>query len=150
MLKDGDLTYKELTVLMRERGLKVLEKFEQVIFSGVEHSELLSILRDLKDLWRDVYRPALTSFSCEAVGGKPEAAITVSLMITLGGAGLGIHDDIIDRSSTKHFRRRILGLHGPDNALIVGDLLIGKILTAIQEIIRETNQPNKVEDIIET
>jgi len=150
MIKNGDLTDQELPVLIEKRGREVLEKFEQVIFSGIEQPKLRSILRDVNSYWKDVYRPALISFSCEAVGGNSEATGAASLMFSLGGAALGIHDDIIDKSSVKRFRRRIPGLHGPDNALIVGDLILGKVLTAIQEIVREINRPKKVIDIIET
>jgi len=149
MLKDRAHTDKELTALIQERGLNVLEKFKRVIFPGVEHSKLLSSLEDVKSYWKDAYRPALTSFSCEAVGGKPEDAITVSIMITLAGAGIGIHDDLIDKSLTKHFRRTILKLHGFDHALLTGDLLIVKALTTVRDILKEVS-PSKVSDVIET
>lgn len=149
MLKDKDLTYTELTALIEERGQKVLERFGHVAVSGVNHSRLLSILGDLKAYWKDMYRPALTSFSCEAVGGQLGAADVVGLMITVVGAGLGIHDDIIDKSLNKHFRMTILGLHGLDDALLVGDLLIIKSWATIREMIRKTCQPKKIVSVIE-
>jgi geranylgeranyl diphosphate synthase type II len=125
-----------LSALINERGSRILEKFRQTIVSGVSHPSLLSILTDVKKYWKDNYRPALTSFSCEAVGGQPAAADDASLMITLLSAGLGIHDDIIDKSQNKHFRMTILGLHGVENALLAGDLFIVKALTTSRGIIR--------------
>lgn len=147
--KDKDPALEKLAVEMEERSRKTLERFGQVSVSGVNHPKLLSILADVKAYWKDNFRPALTSFSCEAVGGQPEAADDVNLMITLMGAGLGIHDDIIDKSLNKHFRTTILGLHGIDNALLVGELFIVKALTQIREIARKTCDPKKIENIIE-
>jgi geranylgeranyl pyrophosphate synthase len=147
--KDKDLAIKKLAVKMEERSRKTLERFGQVSVSGVNHSQLLSILADVKAYWKDNFRPALTSFSCEAVGGQPEAADDVSLMITLMGAGLGIHDDIIDKSLNKHFRTTILGLHGVDDALLVGELFIVKALTQVREMVRKADNPKKIENIIE-
>ncbi len=68
----------------------------------------------------------MTVYSCEAVGGRVSMAKEAGLMITLTAAGMGIHDDIIDKSQNKHFRETILGLHEIDNALLVGDLLLIK------------------------
>jgi len=133
---------------MRERGLKVIEKFKQVIFIGVEDPKLSAILEDLKNYWTDLYRPTLTSLSCEAVGGEPDATIKVSLMVTLAGVGIGIHDDIVDQSKTKHFKRTILGLHGPKYSLFVGDLLVLKALTMVRELVGEDYQTEKILDII--
>ena len=71
--------------------------------------KIRAALEDVKKYWRDLNRPTLTSFSCEAVGGDSEAAENAALMFTLASSGFGVHDDIIDRSSKKHLRRTILG-----------------------------------------
>jgi geranylgeranyl diphosphate synthase type I len=98
--------------------------------------------------WKDMLRPALASFCCEAVGGQPDATDDLGLMVTLIAAGMGVHDDIVDKSSNKHFRMTILGLHNADAALVTGDLLIVKALTAIREIAKSTCPPEKTEKII--
>ena len=149
-MENDEVSQKELALLQRKRAGNVLKKFEQVIFSGIENPKILSIVKDVKDYWKDVYRPALISFSCEAVGGKPDDTIVTSLMVTLAGAGIGIHDDIIDKSIFKHFRKTIVGLHNLDEALVVGDILIVKGLTAIKDIVKQAYEPNKVANIIET
>lgn len=149
MPKEKDPALEELAAKMEERSRKTLERFAQVSVSGVNHPQLLSVLADVKAYWKDNFRPALTSFSCEAVGGRPEAADDVSLMVTLMGAGLGIHDDIIDKSLNKHFRTTILGLHGVDNALLVGELLVVKALTHVREMVRKTCDLKKIGNIIE-
>jgi len=149
MVKDKDHAFKELATKMEERSRRTLERFGQVSVSGVTNPQLLSMLADVKAYWKDNFRPALVSFSCEAVGGQPEAADDVSLMITLMGAGLGIHDDIIDKSENKHFRMTILGLHGKDNALLLGELLTVKALTTVREIAVKARHPTDIENIIE-
>ncbi|MGD9131952.1 MAG: polyprenyl synthetase family protein [Candidatus Bathyarchaeota archaeon] len=106
-------------------------------------------MEDVKGYWTDMFRPALTSFSCEAVGGQPEIVDDASLMFTLAAAGIGIHDDIIDKSSKKHFRMTILGLHGLNKALLAGDLLIVKAWSMVHEMIRKTCQPIKIANIAE-
>jgi geranylgeranyl diphosphate synthase type I len=149
MLGDKDLTSKDLAALMEERGRRVLRKFGLAAVSGVNDPQLLSILHDVRAYWKDTFRPALTSFCCEAVGGKPEAADNVSLMITLASAGGGIHDDIIDKSLNKHFRMTVLGLHGLDYALLVGDLLIIKGWTMAREAVKKASKPEKFAEVIE-
>jgi geranylgeranyl pyrophosphate synthase len=149
MSGDGDFSL-EFPDLFHERGQKVLERFKEAIFTDIEDSKLISILEHVKKNWKDTYRPALTSFSCEAVGGDPDSTITPSLMITLTGAGIGIHDDIIDKSSIKHFRRTFFGLRNRDEALVVGDLLIIKALTLTQKIFDEISNPKKASDVIKT
>jgi geranylgeranyl diphosphate synthase type I len=116
----------------------------------VKNPILLAALEDVKSYWKDFNRPTLTCLSCEAVGGDPEIAETAGLMFTLASAGFGIHDDIIDRSLHKHLRRTILGLHGIDAALLVGDLLIVKAWTIAHEILRKTSNPPKIADIMKT
>ena len=140
----------ELNALIRNRAERILEKFGQVAISQVRDSRLLATLEDVKSYWRDYNRPTLTCLSCEAVGGDPGIAEGAGLMFTLASAGFGIHDDILDRSSHKHLRRTILGLHGIDTALLVGDLFIVKAWTVAHEMFRKTSHPTKIADVLMT
>ncbi len=150
MPKKIDLCNEDLTNFLDERGMKVVEKFKEAATQGVTNSELLSILADVKDYWKDTFRPALSSIACEAVGGQPKMVEGISLMITLTAAGIGIHDDIIDQSLNKHFRMTILGLHNRDHALLAGDLLIVKGLTIVQEALNKNHRLDKLKDVIKT
>ncbi|HCW08098.1 MAG TPA: hypothetical protein DGG95_12120, partial [Cytophagales bacterium] len=145
----NESTNEDLSLKMRERSYRILERFQRTSISGVNHPKLLSILADVNAYWKDILRPSLASFSSEAVGGKSNAADEACLMITLMGAGLGIHDDIIDRSLSKHSRMTILGLHGVDNALLIGELFIVKSLTIIREMIKKNYNTETIEKIIE-
>ena len=155
MSKHENLLDEELGILIKERSKKALERFEQVAISDVKDPKLLEILADVKKYWsssksisRDLVRPALTSFSCEAVGGDPENAEAACLMFTLASSGFGIHDDILDRSLNKHLRSTILGLHGIDGALLCGDLLIVKAWSILSEMIRRNHNPTKIAEIM--
>ena len=115
--------------------------------SKISDSDLLAILETVNDYWDDGFRPALTSFSCEAVGGTFAMAIDAGVMFTLASAGFGIHDDIIDKTATKHSRKTIPRLFGVDKALLAGDLLILKASTIVQEIIQK-DPSVKIADIL--
>lgn len=149
IVEDKELAFKEVNDLIRERCEKILEKFGQMIVLGVKEPKLLSALEDVQKYWRDFNRPSLTFFSCEAVGGTYEISQDAALIFTLASSGFGIHDDILDRSKSKHLRMTILGLHGVDTALLVGDLLIVKAWTLAHELIRKTCNPIKIADVLE-
>jgi geranylgeranyl diphosphate synthase type I len=139
---------KGINTIIKERCKKILEKFGQVAISHVKDPKLLAALEDVKNYWRDLNRPSLTLFSCEAVGGDPEISEDAALMLTLASSGFGLHDDILDRSENKHLRMTILGLHGADIALLVGDLLMVKAWTVAHEMVRNTCNPTKIADIL--
>ena len=94
--------------IINKKGNKVFERFQEEIFSEIENPELILILNRVKNYWDDTFRPALTQLSFEAVGGKNGIVGDAGLVFTLAAAGAGIHDDIIDKSSKKHFKRRLI------------------------------------------
>jgi geranylgeranyl pyrophosphate synthase len=109
---------------------------------NITEPELLTILRFESDYWREPFRPALTSFSCEAVGGSIEQGTNAGVLFTLSTAGFGIHDDIIDNTSKKHFRRTISDKFGLNKALLTGDFLVLKASTMLQQITAEMEHEN--------
>jgi geranylgeranyl pyrophosphate synthase len=149
-----NISHSELNKAVEVRSRRILERFGQVATSKVKDPKMLAILEDVKKYWNDLrtcalFRPALTSFSCEAVGGNPEAAEDAGLIFTLAASGIGIHDDILDKSPHKHLRKTILGIYGVDSALLVGDLLIVKAWTMFHEMIRKAHKPSRIADIME-
>lgn len=148
MIQKG-ITRDYLDSLIKERGQKILKRFSQVAVIGVTDPKLLEVIHFVISYWKDNFRPAFTSFCCEAVGGKIREVEDVSLMITLLSAGGGIHDDVLDKSSHKHFRKTVLGKYGLDSAILVGDLFILKGWMMARELIKKNFQPDKLEKIIE-
>ncbi len=139
-------------LLLGERAKEILERFRKVTTLGIneEDKELLKPLEDVNNYWEDALRPALLALSFEAVGGCPGKANNWGLVTSLLGAGIGIHDDIIDKSLTKHFRKTILGTYGLNSALLIGDLLIIKALTGIRNIITEGFEPHQISEMLKT
>ncbi len=143
----NEMSIEELGPLIMRRGKKVLEKFNEVVDIGISDPRLRSILQFVKEYWKDNFRPALASFSCEAVGGNEDAANDAVLMATLISAGGGVHDDIIDKSQNKHFRMTVLGQYGLDYSLLAGDLLIVKGWAMACDLAK--NYPDKLLKTIE-
>lgn len=138
-----DRDQKKLRIMLEERSRKVLEKFKVSTISGTSFDRLIAMLGNVNSYWKDYQRPALAQLCCEAVGGQSDAADDVSVGVALAVAGMGIHDDIIDKSENKHFRETLLGRYGLDNALLVGDLLIIKGLFMSHEYLDKTCPANK-------
>lgn len=147
-LNEFNSLYNSLITLMNKRSAKVLREFKKVALSDVKDRMLLKVINDVIVYWKDSFRPSLTRFSSEAVGGHSEFIDELSLMITLTSAGGGLHDDIIDKSLNKHFRMTILGLHGLEYALLAGDLLILKGWMVAKKIVKKINDPKKLFDIL--
>jgi geranylgeranyl diphosphate synthase type I len=148
MLNDETASFERLLLLMEERSQNVRKRFRETLTSNVTNLELLSILDGVKGYKADIVRTSIASFSCEAVGGQPENVEDASLMFALASAGIGIHDDIIDKTSKKHFDRTLFSLHDFEEALLVGDLLIVKGLMAIHEMVKKPHSPTKIVNVI--
>jgi geranylgeranyl diphosphate synthase, type I len=148
MPEKKDFERNKVEAIIEEKGSRIRGRIKQTLLSNVTNPELLSILKEVSDNWRDVFRPALTALSCEAVGGKPEETDDAGLMFALASAGFGIHDDIIDFSERKHFRTTVLGCHGLQSTLLVGDLLIVKGWTVVHEMLLHVS-PEMIKAVIE-
>jgi len=77
--------------------------------------------------------PALIYLSCKAVGGKPEQTKSVAVAMLLITASGDIHDDIIDKSTSKYARKTAFGKYGKDIALLAGDVLLIQGMTLLQK-----------------
>jgi geranylgeranyl pyrophosphate synthase len=126
ILMNKHSTSDKLTVAIQEINNRTLEKFHSLSISGVTDPVLLSVLKTVSEYWDEPFRPALTCLSCQAVGAPFDRAIDAGVMFTLVSAGFGMHDDIIDKTSKKHFHKTVLDVFGLDDALLAGDLLIVK------------------------
>ena len=142
-------TDPEIVYVAKKRAEKALERFRAEAVFGVSDPELLTILSDVLSYWKDSSRPAIASYCCEAVGGKPEIADDAGLIFVFAAAATSIHDDIIDKSLKNHFRWTVLGLYGLEKALLVGDLLLVKAWSMLQECVRNYDKHLRVADIIE-
>jgi geranylgeranyl pyrophosphate synthase len=132
-----------------EIGERTRNRFKEIALRNVDHPEMISSLENLCNYWKDNIRPALIQYSCEAVGGKPDIVDSVALFFSIAGSGVGIHDDIIDRTIKKRDRVTIPGVYGQDFALTIGDLLIVKGLTTISEALKENHSKETIVQVLE-
>jgi geranylgeranyl diphosphate synthase type I len=142
--KNRQLSDEELIRAIEERSGPILERFRSAAVTEVTDRGLLAILSNITDNWKEPLRPALTSFSCEAVGGAFEQAVDAGAMFALASAGFGVHDDIVDKSSKKHFRRTVPALFGINGAILVGDLLMLKASRILAEITQQKQTTDKI------
>ena len=149
MSKNEEVPDVDLKKLVERRSKEIIERFGKIAVSHVTDPHLREILEYVRTYWKDKLRPALTSLSCEAVGGKSEMAEDASLMFTLAAAGTQIHDEIIDKSLKGHFRRTVFGNRGTDEALLAGDLLIVKAWAMLREIAERASEPSLIVDVVE-
>jgi geranylgeranyl diphosphate synthase type I len=141
--------FEPLNKIIKEKGDRIIKKFEEWTICGVQSNEMISALDQVIDYWTDSFRPALTALCCEAVGGSTQKASEAGLMITLASAGIGIHDDIIDRSTKKHFRKTIFGLIGADKAMLIGDFLFTKAWILGNEITKKSSNPHVIAEVLD-
>jgi len=70
-------------------------------------------------------RSTLVQLSCEAVGGRPEAAVHAGAAIELMHNFTLVHDDIMDRARSRRGRPTVHVAWDLNTALLVGDILLG-------------------------
>jgi len=133
---------QDLQRLFERRGRRTFEMAKQAILEEkVECKEVENAFQYFAtEYWYDLARPTLLSLCCEAVGGNPQATIPVAISMSLISGGIDIHDDIIDLSEVKNRRQTVYGKFGKDIALLVGDALMFKGLTLLNELNKEVDK----------
>lgn len=126
---------KQIQQIFKKRGTKPLEiAREEILKEKIECKEAKEALKYfMTEYWHDLARPTLLSLACEAVGGDPELTTPIAVSMILISGAIDMHDDIIDRSKIKNGRPTVYGKFGKDIALLVGDALLFKGLTLLNE-----------------
>ncbi len=116
--------------ILAGRGRKALEAAEKELLGDNRRSEILSeALRYFAEVTLHGALPsfpALLALSCEAVGGEAEKTVPIGAALTLLAGAADVHDDIIDRSTTKNSNLTVFGKYGESIALLAGDALMFK------------------------
>jgi geranylgeranyl pyrophosphate synthase len=131
MIKEDLFDYSVFYDNLSKIGIKPHERFIEILYDNLENVDLVNIFNHLESYWLDNFRASVIWWCNEIIGGEPENTINLSVIMSLVGSGLGIHDDIIDRTRFKGSRETVQGLFGPERALVAGDLLITKGLTLL-------------------
>jgi geranylgeranyl pyrophosphate synthase len=131
------LNHKSENIILKrlnEIGLSIHSKYIDKIYQSVNEPELISIFQHIESYWFDRDRSALIWLCNEIVGGTPENTIFPSLIMSLTSSGIGVHDDIIDKTTHKHNAVTVPGKFGVKKSLVVGDLLIIKGLLNVDTL----------------
>ena len=83
MIEENTADFKRLLLILEKRRKQILpEGSNKIITSEFFDQELVSSMGKIITDYKDYYRVALTSFSCELVGGEPSSTYEAILMIT--------------------------------------------------------------------
>lgn len=119
--KQSGILVKEL----KKRSRKGLEFAKRTILAEkVENKGLVEALEHYIQNWNDFTHPGLFSIACEAVGGDPNASVKPQAAIAMMAGAFDIHDDIIDKSETKHGIPTVFGKFGQELALLLGNAFL--------------------------
>ncbi|MBX5328839.1 MAG: polyprenyl synthetase family protein [Candidatus Bathyarchaeota archaeon] len=110
---------------LKERSKKGLEFAKQKMQAErMNHPILRKALEHYITHWNDFTHPGLFSMACEAVGGNVDDAVSAQAAIAMMAAAFDIHDDIIDKSKTKHKIPTVYGKFGAEIALLLGNAFL--------------------------
>jgi geranylgeranyl diphosphate synthase, type I len=97
--------------------------------------------------WRDYTHPGLFSLACQAVGGDSEVAVPTQASLAMIAAAFDLHDDIIDRSDTKHAIATVYGKYGEEITILLGNAFMLEGYTLFVRSIFEL-QPKQSKEIL--
>jgi geranylgeranyl pyrophosphate synthase len=140
--------FQYLEKLVNKRGKKYESYLNEFVNINNDYPLLSDLIKNHLIFWKDYYRPTLISLSCEAVGGNSEDAIPAIILITITGAGIGLHDDIIDDTKLRSGSLTFFGVHGIKKSLLLGDLLIIKMISALNQFNIHIKDSNKFSFIL--
>ncbi|UCH31215.1 MAG: polyprenyl synthetase family protein [Candidatus Bathyarchaeota archaeon] len=143
--------FAEVKKSIEKEGIKGWKLVQETIFKKQTDSEALKEVFDYA-MFRyqpDYFRSALLSFCCRAVGGDPQPTIPVGAALTFFAWAIGIHDDIIDQSTTKNKLPTIYGKFGKDLSLIFSDILFFKGFTLFRRTLGSRISIYRIRKILE-
>lgn len=139
--RDDGKNVKKIMKDLRKRSEKSLKMAKEIIQDlKIECHNINEALKYYTKLWNDFAHPGLVSVACEAAGGNPDDSVPMQVVVLLMTAAADIHDDIIDGSKTKYGKPTVFGKFGKDIALLVGDALLIRALTALHELENKFNK----------
>ena len=119
--------------ILESNGGAIADKARKLLLEDPALKNLRPPLEFISKNWRD-QTPALTSLSCESVGGRKEETYDVSLAMCLMHLSFYIWDDMLDNTRCKLFKPTFFGKFGAETSLIVGGLASAKAFSILNEL----------------
>jgi geranylgeranyl diphosphate synthase type I len=116
---------EQVKTILTERSKKAIDLSKQAVLSEHIKDESLreALQYFMEEICYDTSHPTLLSLACEAVGGNPEVTVSVGAALVVLAGAADMHDDVIDKSITKHDKPTVYGKYGKDTAIVAGDVL---------------------------
>lgn len=143
-------TIEDVRKIVEKDGAKGWNMAKEVLLKQETDNPQLKQALTYLTLIPDYYRPAVVSYCCEAVGGKPEITVPTAASLILLSKAIGIHDDIIDNVKRRKRHITAFGKFGKEIALILSDILLFKGFTLMRKNLEIGVSPETVNKILET
>lgn len=98
----------------------------------------------------DFFKPAMVSLCSQAVGGDAAKTVPFGACLVLLARAIGIHDDVVDKLTTRNKRQTLIGKYGVGIALIVSDVLLFKGFTLLRKSFRLGVSEKEIAQILGT
>jgi geranylgeranyl pyrophosphate synthase len=115
-------------VTAADAGFDLAEFDRRLLESALGNSPppLAERLGDLVRAGGKRIRPLLVYRFGSLCGGAPETLTHLALAVEMLHSGTLVHDDLIDQAETRRGRPAVQRQHGPETALLVGDLYVAR------------------------
>lgn len=134
-------TGKKVVADLQKRSKKGLRFAKKAMREEkMENPKLARALKHYLAYWHDFTHSSLFSIACEVVGGTPDDNVQSQGSITMIAAAFDIHDDIIDKSKTKHNKLTVYGKFGVNIALLLGNAFLIAGFKLLVEATRELKE----------
>jgi geranylgeranyl pyrophosphate synthase len=126
-LKAKDMTSEELVKILKEKSKKGIDLARRMMLQEKIQSDVIrQAVQYYVANWEILTHPAPFILAYESVGGNPGAVAEPEAAVVMLSAALDLHDDIIDKSETKHRKQTVTCKFGPDVALLLGNAFFVK------------------------
>jgi len=120
--KVKSITSRKLVQILEEKSKKGIDLAKRMMLEEKIKSDIIRhALEYYVSNWEILTHPAPFAIAYEAVGGDPDKMAEAQAAVVMLSAALDIHDDIIDKSETKHGKQTLTGKYGQDIALLLGN-----------------------------
>jgi len=139
--KKGEKQSALVLAQLSARSKKGLEFAKKIIQSeNIGSKKLRDALDHYISNWNDITHPGLLAMACEAVCGDLQTAVRAQAAIALIAAAFDLHDDIIDKSTSKHRIPTVFCKFGEEIALLLGNAFLIEGFTLFDKSLEDLDQ----------